>query len=288
MMPTKPIFPTAVTDGSTSTGYQALPRGSLNRGWLLILLVVSAVIAAPGPAWSQTRTAAADVGAYCRERFGPTATPGIDRRNDGLLCTERVSGGLGLRHHRIRPSQVCLRQQRTNRFRRSGTRVVCVIRAGDRRDDARPKEKVVDLATYCRRRYGPDTMLTRRRADDRPMCSVRTDRGLGLRHHLIDPRAVCNGQRYRMGRSRVRCAVAERRAPKRRPKVTTIDLRNFCRRAFGQSAVVTRRRTDGRPMCTVRTDRGLGLRHHVIDPGRACGGRRFRMDGNRLLCITGT
>ena len=249
---------------------------------------MAAFLVASSVAEAKTRELAADVGSFCRDRYGPTATPGIDRRDGALLCTARVSGGLAMQHYRIRPSRVCLSQHRTSRFRRSGTRIICMVRTASRkngrRDDGRQRERAISLATYCRKAYGPDAKLTRRRTDDRPMCSVRTDRGLGLRHHVIDPRRVCGGQRYRLAGSRVYCAIAKRQPTKQASKTKTIDLRNFCRRAFGPSTIVTRRRTDGRPMCTVRTDNGLGLRHHVIDPGRACGGRRYRIDGNRLLC----
>ena len=343
----------------------ATPSRSLSA-----LVAAAVVLTVPLASQAQTRNKAADVGAYCRDRYGPTATPGIDRRDNALLCTARGSGGLALQHYRVRPSNICRAQHRTSRYRRSGTRVTCLVRTADRRDgppdDGRARERAVSLAAYCRRAYGPDATLTRRRTDDRPMCSVRTDRGLALRHHLIDPRRVCDGQRYRMAGSRVYCAVAKGRPPsdrrrdeartidlaaycrstygpdaflawprsndpplcsvrtdrglglrhhnvdlarlcgtrryrvrnnqlfcgvrpdrppERASRVTTIDLRDFCRRAFGPSAELTRRRTDGRPMCTVRTDGGLGLRHHAIDPERACRGRRYRIDGDRLLCV---
>ena len=64
----------------------------------------------------------------------------------------------------------------------------------------------------------------------------------------------------------------------------TIDLKKHCQARYGPRAFVTQRRTDNRPMCTIRTDGNLGLRYHVIDLTSLCGGGSPRADGNKLFC----
>ena len=50
-----------------------------------------------------------------------------------------------------------------------------------------------------------------------------------------------------------------------------IDLKKYCTDNYGPSAIVSRRLTDNRPLCTVKGDGGLSQTHHIIDVGQLCG-----------------
>ena len=72
----------------------------------------------------------------------------------------------------------------------------------------------------------------------------------------------------------------------RAPQASTvsIDLDQHCKKAHGPDAFPTVRRTDGNPMCAVRTDGGLGLTQFVIDTSSLCGGGSARTEGTKLKC----
>ena len=175
-----------------------------SNGWTTRLaLAIGAVLLGSVllfPSSGEAAEAPADIERFCREVFGPDAFAGVDRRDNGLLCSLRVSGGLGLVHNKIDPIMVCTVQHQTQRFRREGLGVICIT------GQAAVAERTVDLNRHCRQAYGPDAFLTRRRTDNAPMCSVRTDGGLGLRHHVIDVRGLCGGNSARVENSTLRCA----------------------------------------------------------------------------------
>jgi hypothetical protein len=111
-------------------------------------MIVVSLAALTVPAAAAEKSA--DIAAYCRKNHGPTAFPNIDRRDDGLMCTIRTSGGLAQLHRKINAADVCATQHNTRRFRRDGTAVICLTGSGG---NARPA-RTVDLAKYCRDRYG--------------------------------------------------------------------------------------------------------------------------------------
>lgn len=130
----------------------------------------------------------ADLAAYCAATFGAGTEGGIDRRDNGPLCTERTNGGLGLLHHKVDPAEICAAQHRTSRYRKEGRGLVCLT------GDAPPRgSKSVNLAEYCRRSHGETAIVSRRPADNRPMCTVKGAGGLSQVHHLIDTGELCGG-----------------------------------------------------------------------------------------------
>lgn len=176
------------------------------RRWLVLIptaLGLAGLLAAIGLVAAATPTVAAekaaDLAAYCRTKHGRSAFPSVDRRDDGLMCSRRTSGGLGLLHRKIRAADVCAAQHRTRRFRRQGKGLICITGRGA------ATAKTIDLNKHCRAKYGSTAFVTRRRTDDRPMCTIRTDRGLGLRHHLIDLASLCGGGSPRAEGSKLRC-----------------------------------------------------------------------------------
>ncbi|MCZ6862405.1 MAG: hypothetical protein O7I42_19390 [Alphaproteobacteria bacterium] len=167
-------------------------------GFAGITAAIGLVATAPALAAEKT----ADVGKYCRKVHGRDAIANIDRRDDGLLCTRPLRRGPGMLHRKIKAADVCADQHRTQRFRRQGLRLTCITGSGGSTQTA----KTIDLLKYCRTRYGPKAFVTRRRTDDRPMCSIRTDRGLGLRHHLIDLTGLCGGGSPRAVGNTLKCS----------------------------------------------------------------------------------
>ena len=165
-----------------------------------VLLILLATVGSSTYAAAAEKTA--DLGKYCRKVHGRDAFANIDRRDDGLMCTRRTDGGLGLLHRKIKAADVCAAQYRTQRFRRQGKGLICITGSGGPTQAA----KTVDLAKHCRAKYGPKAFVTRRRTDDRPMCTIRTDRGLGLRHHLIDLAGLCGGGAPRAVGNKLKCS----------------------------------------------------------------------------------
>lgn len=153
---------------------------------------------------------AADLAKYCRTKFSREAFPTVDRRDDGLMCTVRTNRGLALLHRKINAADVCAAQHRTRRFRREGKGLVCITGPVGASTTAR----TVDLNKHCRAKYGQTAFVTRRRTDGRPMCTIRTDGGLGLRHHLIDLGSLCGGGSPKVEGDKLRCmGSTARRGP---------------------------------------------------------------------------
>ncbi len=146
----------------------------------------------------------ADVSSYCREKFGHTAFSNVDRRDNGIMCSLRTDGGLGLRHHKVNAADICVTLHGTPQYRRDGAGVIC-IQSGP--GGASPAGREINLEQYCRKNYGPNAIVTERRTDGTPMCSVRTDGGLGLRHHVIDTNAVCGPGGGRVTGNTIRCGT---------------------------------------------------------------------------------
>ncbi|HMB47828.1 MAG TPA: hypothetical protein VKN63_06080, partial [Afifellaceae bacterium] len=126
--------------------------------------------------------------AYCAATFGAGTQSGIDRRDNGPLCTERTNGGLGLLHHKVDPAAICASQHRTSRYRKEGGGLVCLTQ-----DEPASGGKTVDLADYCHRNYGPSAIVSRRLTDGQPLCTVKGDGGLSQVHHLVDVGELCGG-----------------------------------------------------------------------------------------------
>jgi hypothetical protein len=167
---------------------------------ILLTAGLAGAVAATAPALAAEKSA--DLGKYCRNLHGPTAFANVDRRDNGLLCSIRTSGGLGLTHNKIKAADVCAKQQGTRRFRREGQNILCLKSPGDAGKQA---GRSIDLAKYCRKTYGVAAFLTRRRTDNKPMCTLRTDGGLGLRHHVIDTNALCGGGSGRVNNEKLNC-----------------------------------------------------------------------------------
>jgi hypothetical protein len=167
-------------------------------------MIVVSLAALTVPAAAAEKSA--DIAAYCRKNHGPTAFPNIDRRDDGLMCTIRTSGGLAQLHRKINAADVCATQHNTRRFRRDGTAVICLTGSGG---NARPA-RTVDLAKYCRDRYGITAIVSRRLTDNKPLCTVKTDGGLAQRHHVIDLTAACGGTIGTMDGDMLKCGGTPR------------------------------------------------------------------------------
>jgi hypothetical protein len=103
------------------------------------------------------------------------------------------------------------------------------------------------------------------------LCSERTSQGLGLLHHKVAPSAVCRALhgsvRYRKEGQQIFCLGDDEKPAADRK----IDLADYCRTNYGQSAIVSRRLTDDAPLCTVKGNGGLSQVHHLIDVAELCG-----------------
>ena len=69
--------------------------------------LIGLAIAAPTFAAEKT----ADLAKYCRKVHGAAAFPSVDRRDNGLMCSLRTSGGRGLLHRKIAAADVCAAQE---------------------------------------------------------------------------------------------------------------------------------------------------------------------------------
>ena len=146
-------------------------------------------------------------------------------------------------------------------------------------------EKPADLDKYCKSRYGRDYVTNIDRRDDGLMCTKSTSGGLGLLHRKVRAADICQAQhktrRFRRTGKGLICitgAGGGGRAAK------SVDLKKYCKDKYGPQAFVTRRQTDDRPMCTLKTGGGLGQRYHVIDLAGLCGGGAPRVSGTTLEC----
>jgi len=144
------------------------------------------------------------------------------------------------------------------------------------------------VEAYCIQQYGAGTQGTVDRRDNGPMCTEKTSQGLVLLHHKIDPADICRTlhrtDRYRQEGPQVLCITGDETPAQSR----NVDLADYCRKNYGQSAIVSRRLTDNSPLCTVKGDGGLSQTHHLIDLAELCGiGGRVSpaaVDGNTLDC----
>lgn len=185
---TSPVSAQTLTDIFRARS-QAMARTCCTGGGLFPLLL-AAILLTLGSAPVLSAENKADVAGYCVKQFGATAFANVDRRDNGLLCSVRTDGGLGLTHNKIKAADVCAKQQGTRRFRRDGQDVICLKGPGN---TAAQADRSIDLEKYCKKAYGANAFPTVRRTDNTPMCSVRTDGGLGLRHYIIDTAGLCGG-----------------------------------------------------------------------------------------------
>lgn len=158
---------------------------------------------------SEDRTA--NIERFCREAFGIDAVAGFDRRDGGVLCSVGSVGGLSRVHYRINPGDICAEQFGTRRFRREGSEVFC-----QDDDEVARDGKSIDLAEYCRAAHGHEAFVTRRTADNQPLCTLRTPGGLGLNHFEIDLASLCGNAQPRVEGTTLHCdarATAEPAAP---------------------------------------------------------------------------
>lgn len=146
------------------------------------------VCAAAGPSGAVAQEQAADLSAYCVQRFGPGAEGTHDRRDNGAMCTVRTDGGLGMRHHKVDPAAVCRTLRQTSRFRMEGTRIICLSRAAPPAPDP---DRKVNLADFCRDSYGRDAILSKRLSDNHPLCTLKGPRGLSQMHYMVDLAQLC-------------------------------------------------------------------------------------------------
>ena len=151
----------------------------------------------------------ADIKGFCQKTYGHDAFPGVDWRDNGLLCSRRSDGGLGFIHSKITAAEVCAAQHATRRYRREGNRLLCLTGSATKNDKA---VKPIDLKKHCKAAHGVDAFVTQRRTDNRQMCTVRTQGGLGLRHHLIDIADLCGGSTGRVEGTMLHCADRDARA----------------------------------------------------------------------------
>lgn len=156
---------------------------------------------------TQSTERKADRTAYCEEMHGAGALATVDRRDNGLMCSKRTDNGLRLEHHKVQAAAICQAQFGTGKFRRVGEQLICITETsregagtggqgatggnGGTGGAVPAPAHTVDLAEYCKQAHGEGTRLTRRRTDNAPMCTVTTDGGLGLRHHVIDLATLC-------------------------------------------------------------------------------------------------
>ena len=131
-------------------------------------------------------------------------------------------------------------------------------------------EQKFDLNRYCADEYGPSVFATIDQRDGGPLCTERTDGGLGLLHRKVDGAALCQKlyqtRRSRMAGTNIICIIDAEDGK------SEINLLEYCRDAFGPDAIVSKRVTDGAAMCSVPVASGLGLVHHLIDIDALCGG----------------
>ncbi len=144
-------------------------------------------------------------------------------------------------------------------------------------------EQAANLNAFCKARYGTQAEGTYSLSDNSPLCSVHTNNGLGLLHHRINAADVCQDQfgtrQFRAVGRQILCSDAN--VPAAAKKV--IDLKAYCQKTYGPTALLKWRTTDNAPLCTVKGNGGLSQVHHVIDlsalcgnsvaPGAAAGGR---------------
>ena len=136
---------------------------------------------------------------------------------------------------------------------------------------AKAQEATADVEAYCKKTYGAATLGTFDRRDNGPMCSERTNQGPGLLHHKINPADICQSQhqtsRFRKEGRQIFCMTGSG-SPDQNRKV---DLADYCRKNYGQSAIVSKRLTDNASLCTVKGDGGLSQTHYAIDLAELCG-----------------
>ncbi len=164
-----------------------------------------------------------------------------------------------------------------------GASIAVAIIVGGRHPVA-AAEIAADLSAYCAATFGANTETGTDRRDNGLLCIERTNGGLGLRYHRIEPASVCRVQhqtdRYRREAGSLVCLSDDGGASGQRSH----DLAEYCRRNYGTGAIVSRRLTDGQPLCTVRDDSGRSQAHHLIDTRELCGGTAGSVSGDTLDC----
>ncbi|MCP4936679.1 MAG: hypothetical protein GY927_21375 [bacterium] len=130
-------------------------------------------------------------------------------------------------------------------------------------------ETPADVTEYCNKVYGSGTISGTDRRDNGPLCTKK--KALSLTHHKVDPADICRSlhktARYRREGPQIFC-LADGETPARK---NNVNLADYCRKNYGQSAIVSKRLTDNAPLCTVKGDSGLSQVHHAIDLAQLCG-----------------
>ena len=132
------------------------------------------------------QSAAANVEAYCTQKYGAGTLATFDRRDNGAMCSEKTSQGLGLLHHKIDPADICTAQQKTSQFRLEGRQILCLTG-----NETIAPDRKVDLADFCRRNYGQSAIVSKRLTDNQPLCTVKGAGGLSQTHYAIDLAQLC-------------------------------------------------------------------------------------------------
>ncbi len=194
--------------------YNGVSRMSLSRLRVvpapdtLIPGVAMLLLLALFPAPSLAQVSNADFNRYCREKFDQSAFGTLLRTDNSLACAQKRSGSI--LYHKVQASDVCLNQYATRAFRRNGIVIICIKTQTSQPQQA---ERSIDLAKYCRKNFGTTAFLTRRRIDNTPMCTVRTDGGLGLRHNIIDTNALCGGGSVKVNNETLNCGSTSTSSP---------------------------------------------------------------------------
>ncbi len=167
------------------------------------------------------------------------------------------------------------------------------------------KAQSQELTKWCAGKYGAEWFGTRRRSDNAPMCSRKTFGGLGLEHRVVPKNEYCplipctpkakvkKSKKFKqptpspiqqVGGQRTPCPTGQVRRPAKGFKFSCVDipkpvvntqpqsLDTWCRNKFGPDWFGSQRRTDGSPLCSRRTNGGLGLEHRVIAKNQLCAG----------------
>ena len=124
----------------------------------------------------------------CRDLWPPERKAASTGVTTAPFARNGLTAALACCHHKIDPAAVCSSQHQTGNYRKEGGGLMCLTD-----DGSQSESKTVDLADYCRRNHGEAAIVSRRLADNRPLCTVKGDGGLSQTHHAIDTAALCGG-----------------------------------------------------------------------------------------------
>lgn len=168
-----------------------------------LLAVTGAMMAFLALMFSASPVSAAEKSAkikgYCKKHHGREAFPDIDRRDNGLVCSIRKSGGLAITMHKVSAADICAEQHNTRNFYRTGKRLICLTGS-----DATAKQ-TINLKKHCREAHGQNAIVTKRLTDGSSMCTVKTDGGLAQTNNVIDVASLCGNRPGRIDGDRLHC-----------------------------------------------------------------------------------